>query len=132
MVQDTASFRAARARVQSQLEQFRNAERRMKFLVSQDAEPRVKLEAATAQTQAVENDLNRLILDHTTRQSQLEGAAQASEISAAMLGRQKAALERKQLIRSPVAGTVEEIKLEDATNQGVTATVVIVSRGKKP
>jgi len=131
MVQDTAGFRMVRARAQSQLEQFRNAERRMKFLVSQDAEPRVKLEAAIAQTQAVENDLNRLILNHTTRQSQLEQAAQASEVAAAALERQKGDLERKQLIRSPVSGTVEEVKLEDATGKGIAATVVIVSRGRK-
>ena len=131
MVQDTAGFRMVRARAQGQLEQFRDAERRMKFLVSQDAEPRVKLEAAIAQTQAVENDLNRLILNHTTRQSQLERAAQASEVAAAALERQKGDLERKQLIRSPVSGTVEEVKLEDATGKGITATVVIVSRGGK-
>ena len=131
MVQDTAGFRAARARAQSQLEQSKAAEGRMKYLVSQDAEPRVKLEAAKAQTQTLENDLNRLIFDHTTRQNQLEQGAQSLEVSAAMLGRQKATLEGKQLIHSPVAGTVEEIKLEDATGQGITATVVIVSRGGK-
>ena len=126
MVQDTAGFRMVRARAQGQLEQFRDAERRMKYLVSQDAEPRVKLEAAIARTQAVENDLNRLILNHTTRQSQLEQAAQVSEVAAVALERHKGDLERKQLIRSPVSGTVEEVKLEDATGKGITATVVIV------
>jgi len=132
MTQATAGFRSARARLQAQLEGTREAEGRMRYLVAQDAEPRIKLEAARQATQGFENDLGRLILDHTTRQTQLEGAAQGLEVSVEMLERQKRVRAAQQLIHAPVAGTVEEIRLEDATNQGVTATVVLLSRIGKP
>ena len=100
------------------------------YLVGKDAEPRANLEAARQATQGFESDLNRLILDHTTGQTQLEGAAQESGVSVGMLERQKGVQAAKQRVRADVAGTVEEIWLEDATNQGITATLVIVSRGK--
>ena len=121
-------FRALKAPVLADVQAAQENVTRFEKLVAADAATR--LELAQAQTSAA---AARTRLDQTARQqaqatTDAENKVRALALEIKTLQARRDAAEAAQVVRSPVAGSVVEIRNKGATVHGLTVEVVILSR----
>jgi hypothetical protein len=104
---------------------------RLRFLVAHDAEPRQSLELAEARARAVESKQTDLAVSYSASAADVQAQvdALALEIQQMQAKRKRAA--SAQVVRSPVAGEIAEIRVKDATQAGVSVEIVIISEVAK-
>lgn len=73
------------------------------------------------------SSLGKLLLGYTSERARLMEQAREARLEAARLERRKGREAERQLVRSPVAGRVAEVKVRDVGPKGVTVEVVIAS-----
>ncbi|MHA0036611.1 hypothetical protein ACXXDK_17825 (plasmid) [Deinococcus sp. PESE-38] len=140
-----ASKRAALAQARAQVEQARRAYQRqrdalsaqlaalrpelerLRFLVSKDAEPRATLDEAQARARALESKLTDLSVSHAAQAADAQARADALALDVQHLAQRRKRTETAQVVRSPVAGRVAEVRVKDATQAGVSVEIVIIS-----
>ncbi|GAA6732658.1 hypothetical protein YIM73518_24220 [Thermus brockianus] len=119
-------FRAEREALERELDQAREALARVRYLVAQGAEPRLRQMEAEAKVQSLEERRTRLVLDYTGERARLEERIREARLEASRLERRRDREAERQLVRAPVAGRVAEVKVRDITPKGVTVEVVLV------
>jgi hypothetical protein len=75
----------------------------------------------------LEAKLGKLLLDYTSERARLMEQAREARLESARLERCKGREAERQLVRSPVAGQVAEVRVRDVGPKGVTVEVVVVS-----
>lgn len=119
-------YRAEREALERELAQARDALARVRYLVAQGAEPRLRQTEAEARVQSLEERRTRLVLDYTGERARLEERIREARLEASRLERMREREAERQLVRAPVAGRVAEVKVRDITPKGVTVEVVLV------
>ena len=119
-------YRAEREALERELAQARDALARVRYLVAQGAEPRLRQTEAEARVQSLEERRTRLVLDYTGERARLEERIREARLEASRLERRRDREAERQLVRAPVAGRVAEVKVRDITPKGVTVEVVLV------
>ncbi|MDW8358776.1 metal-dependent hydrolase [Thermus sp.] len=122
-------FRSEREALMGELARAREERDRLRYLVAQGAEPRLKLQEAEARTEELSARLKRLVLDYTGERARLEERLREAGLEAVRLERRRDREAERQLVRSPVAGRVAEVKVRDITPKGVTVEVVVLGSG---
>lgn len=118
---------AEREALKGEIARARGDRDRLRYLVSQGAEPRLRLAEAEGKVGDLEAKLAQLLLDYTSERARLMEQAREARLEAARLERRKGREAERQLVRSPVAGQVAEVKVRDVGPKGVTVEVVVVS-----
>ncbi len=119
-------FRAEREALERERARAREERDRLRYLVSQGAEPALRLAEAEGRLEEAEGRLRKLVLDYTTQRARLEESAREARPEAARLDRRREREAERQLVRAPVSGRVAEVKVRDLTPKGVTVEVVLV------
>ena len=119
-------YRLEREALERELGQAREALARVRYLVAQGAEPRLRQMEAEAKVQSLEERRTRLVLDYTGERARLEERIREARLEASRLERRRDREAERQLVRAPVAGRVAEVKVRDLTPKGVTVEVVLV------
>ncbi|GAA5338902.1 MULTISPECIES: hypothetical protein [Thermus] len=119
-------FRLEREVLEGELARAREARDRLRYLAAQGAEPRLKLLEAEARVEELLARRKRLVLDYTGERAHLEERLREARLEASRLERRRDREAERQLVRSPVAGRVAEVKVRDLTPKGVTVEVVLV------
>lgn len=119
-------FRAEREALEGELRRAGEARDRLRYLVAQGAEPRLRLLEAEARVEELSGRLKRLVLDYTGERARLEERLREARLEASRLERRRDREAERQLVRAPVAGRVAEVKVRDITPKGVTVEVVLV------
>ncbi|RTG92449.1 hydrolase, partial [Thermus scotoductus] len=119
-------FRAEREALERERARAREERDRLRYLVSQGAEPALRLAEAEGRLEEAEGRLRKLVLDYTTQRARLEESAREARLEAARLDRRREREAERQLVRAPVSGRVAEVKVRDLTPKGVTVEVVLV------
>ncbi len=119
-------FRAEREALEGELRRAREARDRLRYLVAQGAEPRLRLLEAEARVEELSGRLKRLVLDYTGERARLEERLREARLEASRLERRREREAERQLVRAPVVGRVAEVKVRDITPKGVTVEVVLV------
>ena len=99
----------------------------MRYLVGVDAEPRIKLEAALRALRSLEEKDRTLLFGLTSAQTQLLERAQGLEVEAVTLEEQRREAMSRQLVKSPFAGEVGDVRVGAASASGVNVELTIVS-----
>ncbi|RTH39105.1 hydrolase, partial [Thermus scotoductus] len=120
-------FRAEREALEGELRRAREARDRLRYLVAQGAEPRLRQTEAEARVQSLEERRTRLVLDYTGERARLEERIREARLEASRLERMREREADRQLVRSPVAGRVVEVKVRDIGPKGVTVEVVVMA-----
>jgi len=124
-----SQYREQRDQLRGDLKLARGQEGNLRYLVTQDAEPRIKLEAASQAVRSLEEKDRTLLFSFTSAQTQLLERAQGLEVEAVTLETQRQAVMSRQLVKSPFAGEVGDVRVGAASSSGVNVEVVIVSKG---
>ena len=99
---------------------------RVRYLVEREAEPRARL----AEAEAVLKHAERAVLNEetawTSTLARLESGMRDAGLSVSKLERGKAVTTEKQWVRSPVAGTISDIRVDAVTVKGVSLQVMIL------
>lgn len=125
-------YRAEREALERELAQARDTLARIRYLVAQGAEPRLRQTEAEAKVQTLEERRTRLVLEYTGEKARLEERIREARLEASRLERRRDQEAARQLVRSPVAGQVVEVKVRDIGPKGVTVEVVITSIATSP
>ncbi len=120
-------YRAEREALERELAQARDALARVRYLVAQGAEPRLRQMEAEAKVQSLEERRTRLVLDYTGERARLEERIREARLEASRLERRRDREAERQLVRAPVAGRVVEVKVRDIGPKGVTVEVVVMA-----
>ncbi len=120
------AWQARRKDLRDRLARARDEVARLRYLVEAGAEPRVKLAEAEGKVEDLEGQLRQAVLDYTSERARLEEARRKAALEAEKLARRRDRAAEAQLVRSPVAGRVAEVKIRDVTPEGVTVDVVVV------
>lgn len=120
-------FRALKAPTVQDVENARENVRRFEGLVKADAATRLELSQAQQQASAAENRLNQLAMQQATATMEAENRARALALEVKALRAKREAALAAQVVRSPVAGVVVEIRQKGATVHGLSVEVVILS-----
>jgi membrane-bound metal-dependent hydrolase YbcI (DUF457 family) len=91
------------------------------------AVPRLDYESAQHQAQAIDDQLTALSLAYSDTAAQARARADSLGLDVQALTAKRARSAAAQVIRSPVAGQVAEIRVLNATQAGVSVDVVIIS-----
>jgi 20S proteasome alpha/beta subunit len=105
----------------------RSAVERLRFLVSKDAELRPSLELAQAQMQALEFRQAELAVSYSGTAADARAQVDALALEVRQFQEKRTRAATVQGVRSPLAGTVAEIRVKDATQAGVSVELVIIS-----
>ena len=97
-----------------------------KQLVAQDAATRLELEAKQAALSTVNAQVTALSVSHTSALAGLTNQEADARARAAQDERKATAAETKQLIRSPVAGKVGQVKPGPTTAQGISVEISLI------
>ncbi len=119
-------YRVEREAVERELLQAREALARIRYLAAQGAEPLLRLTEAEAKVRSLEEKRTRLAVDFTGERARLEERIRAARLEASRLERRRDREAERQLVRSPVAGQVVEVKVRDIGPKGVTVEVVLL------
>ena len=95
-------------------------------LVEQDAATRLELQQKQAELERVQGQLTALTVSHTSRLARLQQQEQDARARAAASERAARTSETAQVVRSPAAGKVAEIRQGNATAKGVSVQLVLV------
>ncbi|GAA6756350.1 hypothetical protein Thermus77420_18260 [Thermus thalpophilus] len=123
-------YRVEREAVERELLQAREALARIRYLAAQGAEPLLRLTEAEAKVRSLEEKRTRLAVDFTGERARLEERIRAARLEASRLERRRDREAERQLVRSPVAGRVVEVKVRDIGPKGVTVEVIVLQREK--
>lgn len=121
-----ASLDAQRGPLRADVEAARLEVQRFTQLVAADAATRVELEAAQARARAAEGRLDALALSVSSALSEAEARARALALEVKALEARSLAAQAAQVVRSPVAGSVAEIRQGQATARGLSVEVVLL------
>ncbi|GAA6737479.1 MULTISPECIES: metal-dependent hydrolase [Thermus] len=119
--------RAEREELKGKLARAREEAARLRYLVAQGAEPRLRLVEAEGRVEELEGRLTRLALDCAGERARLEEGMREARLEAARLERRRTRTAEAQLVRAPVAGRVAEVKVRDLKPGEVVVEVVMVS-----
>lgn len=122
-------YRRERAALQAELAAARESLGRVRYLVAQQAEPRVKETQALQKVEELEASRVRLDLDYSSARARLEETRRERLLEAEQLQRRKGREADRQFVRAPVAGRVAEVRVREVTPKGVTVEVVLLKRG---
>ncbi|MFN4071338.1 MAG: hydrolase, partial [Thermus caldifontis] len=120
-------YRLEREALERELALAREALARVRYLVAHGAEPRLRQTEAEAKVQSLEERRTRLVLDYTGERARLEERIREARLEASRLERRHGQEADRQLVRSPVAGRVVEVKVRDIGPKGVTVEVVVMA-----
>ncbi len=122
------SAAAQRAPASADVQAARETVARFETLVQADAAPRVELQDAQARHRAAEQRLDALALSSSSALSDAEARARALALALEVkaLEARSLAAQAAQVVRSPVAGEVAEIRQGQATARGLSVEVVIL------
>lgn len=121
------AYQRQRDALTAQLASLRPELERLRFLVSKDAEPRATLDEAQARARALESKLTDLSVSHAAQAADAQARADALALDVQHLAQRRKRTETAQVVRSPVAGRVAEVRVKDATQAGVSVEIVIIS-----
>lgn len=121
-----AQLNAQRGPVQTEVEAARLDVARFAQLVAVDAATRVELQQAEARARAAEAKLTALGMDAAANIADAEARARAVALEVKTLEARSIAAQQAQVVRSPVAGQVVEIRQGQATVRGLSVEVVIL------
>lgn len=118
--------RAEREALRGELARLRDEVGRLRYLVAQGAEAPLRLAEGEARLEEAEARLTRLALDCAGEKARLEASLREARLAEERLRRRLARAEEAQLVRSPVAGRVAEVKVRDLRPGEVVVEVVVV------
>lgn len=121
-------FRALKAPALVTLENERQNVKRFETLVQQDAATRVELAQAQQQAAAAQTRLDQISMQQASATTETESRLRTLALELKALQAKRDATTAAQVVRSPVAGSVVEIRNKGATIRGLTVEVVILSR----
>ncbi|TSA79649.1 hydrolase [Deinococcus detaillensis] len=135
---DVAEAKAQRARARASFEQQRDtlgrtlapaqeAAQIQARLYALGAVARVDMEQAQMRAQAVDDQMTALGLNYSDTAAQARARADGLALDLQALQGKRARSAAAQVVRSPVAGKVAEVRVKDATQAGVSVDVVIIS-----
>lgn len=125
-------FRALKAPALADVQAQQENVRRFTQLVQADAATRLELAQAQASAAAAQSRLDAVAMQQATATSEAEARARALALELKALEVKRAATLAAQVVRSPVAGAVVEIRNKGATVRGLSVEVVILSRELSP
>ncbi len=120
-----------RARLSRVLERAEEALARTRYLVEAGAEPRLSLQRAEEALERARAALEEEALRYSSKAAALEERRRALELEAARLERKRERAASDQLVRSPVAGRVAEVRVREVGPEGVTVEVVVVGESEQ-
>ena len=123
------AHRRERSRLARAVREAEESLERTRYLVAAGAEPRLRLQEAEAALERARAALEDAALRYTSKRASLENRLRSLELEAARLERQRQQAASKQLVRSPVAGRVAEVRVREVGAEGVTVEVVVVEEG---
>jgi membrane-bound metal-dependent hydrolase YbcI (DUF457 family) len=121
-------FRALKRPLEADAEAAQQDVKRFEALVAADAATRVELEQARARARAAASKLDGLAMQQSTAATNAEARARALDLDLKALSVRRDAAAAAQVVRSPVAGHVVEIRNKAATVRGLSVDVVILSK----
>lgn len=127
-----AHFRALKAPALVGLENARQNVKRFELLVKADAATKLELAQAQQQAAAAQTRLDGVAMQQAQSTTDTEARARALALEIKALQVKRAATLAAQVVRSPVAGAVVEIRNKGATVRGLSVEVVILSRELSP
>jgi len=123
------AHRSERRRLARAVREAEESLERTRYLVMAGAEPRLKLQDAESALERARAALEDEALRYTSKRTALENRRRSLELEAARLERQRQRTASQQLVRSPVAGRVAEVRVREVGAEGVTVEVVVVEEG---
>ncbi len=121
-----ARCRVEREALRAELSRLEDQAGRLRYLVAQGAEAPLRLAEAEARLEEARGRLTRLALDCAAEGARLEASLREARLAEERLRRRLARAEEAQLVRSPVAGRVAEVKVRDLRPGEVVVEVVVV------
>lgn len=119
-------FAAQREPLRADVQAAREDVARFVQLVAVDAATRVELAQAQARARAAEGKLDALAMQASSVTSDAEARARALALEVKALEARSVAASADQVVRSPVAGQVVELRQGQATARGLSVEVVIL------
>lgn len=127
-----AHFRALKAPALSGLENARQNVKRFELLVQADAATKLELAQAQQQAATAQSRLDQIAIQQAQAVTDAEERSRALLLEIKALQVKRAVTLAAQIVRSPVAGAVVEIRNKGATVRGLSVEVVILSRELPP
>lgn len=121
------AYQRKRDAITRELSTLRPQVERLRFLVSKDAEPRATLDEAEARARALESRLTDLAVTHSADAATAQARADALALDLRQLAQKRRRAEVAQVIKSPIAGRVAEVRVLNATQAGVSVDIIIIS-----
>ncbi|WP_232822389.1 HlyD family secretion protein [Thermus sediminis] len=118
--------RAEREALKGEMARLEDQVGRLRYLVSVGAEAPLRLSEAEGRLEEARARLTRLAVSCAGDRARLEASLREARLAEERLRRRLARAEEAQLIRSPVAGRVGEVKVRDLRPGEVVVEVVIV------
>lgn len=119
-------YDAQRGPLRAEVQAAREEVERYRQLVAVDAATRVELQQAEARARAAESRLDALAMQESTAVTEAEARARALALEVKALEARSVAAQQAQVVRSPVAGQVVELRQGQATARGLSVEVVIL------
>lgn len=119
-------FAAQRGPLRADVQAAREDVARFVQLVAVDAATRVELQQAQARARAAEAKLDALAMQASSTTSEAEARARALALEVKTIEARSVAASAAQVVRSPVAGQVVELRQGQATVRGLSVEVVIL------
>lgn len=121
-----AQYDAQRGPLRAEVQAAREDVARFVQLVAVDAATRVELQQAEAQARAAAGKLDALAMQESSAVTEAEARARALALEVKTLEARSVAASAAQVVRSPVAGQVVEVRQQGATVRGLSVEVVIL------
>lgn len=119
-------FATQRGPLRADVQAAREDVARFVQLVAVDAATRIELQQAQARARAAEGKLDALAMQASSATSEAEARARALALEVKTLEARSIAASAAQVVRSPVAGQVVELRQGQATARGLSVEVVIL------
>ena len=123
---ERTAYRQQADDLQRQIQAARQAVNAWTKLVQQDAAPRLELQEKQATLASLEARLTSLTVSHTSTVARLEQQAADARARAAASEKSARKAETAQVVRSPAAGKVAEVRTGDTTARGVSVEILLV------
>lgn len=123
---ERSSYEQQAAGLRRQVQAAQQAVTTWTKLVEQDAATRLELQQKQAELERVQGQLTALTVSHTSRLARLQQQEQDARARAAASERAARTSETAQVVRSPAAGKVAEIRQGTTNAKGVSVQLVLV------
>lgn len=123
-------YQTKRDALSAQLQPAQREAATLRSLYALGAEPRVKVEEAEARARALSDQLVTLSAEYAADEAEARADVDALALEVQQLTEKRERLTRAEVVRSPLSGRVAEVRVKDATADGVRVELVIITEVK--